>query len=572
MANVVTTQAATSVTSSYALANGTIVSLTGVCTRRGFEYGLTQIPANLVYTDGSFSTGAFSLTIGGLQNETTYYARAFIVVATVTYYGDWVSFTTASSGYQIIIGGLDRTADVLAQTLKITDEINEKVNSCAFRMVDLSALGAPADEVEVIIIKDSVRIFGGYATNVSPGRQKAGGLVDYQITCSDYTRDLDRFLVAKTYASQTDKAIIEDIINTYCSGLGITTSNVVEGVTIDSIAFNYVTPSAAIQKIAQLTGRYWYLDYNKDIHYFTIGATAAPFDLTEAQSNQYNGLELSRDSSNIKNRVYVRGGTELSDNYTESVKADGVQRQFMLSEKPHDLTMTEGAVSKTVGIKNIDDPAAYDYLMNFQEKYVECGTNTTTPAAGTTMAFTFKYEIPILVSVEDNDSIQERGAYEFLVTDKDISTTQAARDRASAELTDYANSIVDGSFETIVDGFKSGQALTVNPTNYGVNDTYIVQKVVMRSVGAGTFFYTVQVASAKTLGIIRFLIAMLEGNKNKMALDEDEVVDELFSIGDSLDSLQDSLVIDSFSPYSQWASDGYDANPNHMKWDQFQWM
>ena len=178
------------------------------------------------------------------------------------------------------------------------------------------------------------------------------------------------------------------------------------------------------------------------------------------------------------------------------------------------------------------------------------------------------------MAVENTTSILENGVKEFAIFDKTITTTVAARDRASAELTDYANNIIEGSFRTYENGFRSGQYITVNSTKFNVNTTYIVQSVEGQSLGGGQYIWTVNLASAKTMGIIKFLIELLEANKNLIELDDQEVVDELLSVTDSLlsDSLLDSLTIDSAGAYATWCSDSLQATPaTRARWDLFQW-
>lgn len=474
--------------------------------------------------------------------------------------------------YSIVINSIDRTNEVINNTIVIEDVLNDKANSCSFRLIDLGSNGAPATDDEIVITLDSgTIIFGGYITGVTLNKQPSG-VVEYGVRCTDYTYILDRYLAHRSYQSQTDAAVIADLVTRYCVGLGITTTNVVSGVTINSIKFNYVQVSQALRRIAELTGRNWYIDYEKDVHYFPLTTNAAPFNITSSTST-YSDLKISKDGSQLKNRVYVRGGTKLSDPTTYSVKGDGVARQFPLPDKPHDVSITVGGVSKSLGIKNIDT-TGYDWYLNFQEKYIEQDAGGTVVSSATTIVVTYTYDIPILVAVEDTASIAANGVKEFGIFDKSIDTTQAARDRASAELTDYANDIIEGSFVTYETGFRSGQYININLSEYGINDDYIVQKVIARSMGGGVYSYVVSIASSKTLGIIKFLIRLLEANKNLIELDDDEVVDELLLIQDSLlsDSLVDELTIDSTGPYFTWCTDSLDATPiTRARWDLFQW-
>lgn len=243
----------------------------------------------------------------------------------------------------------------------------------------------------------------------------------------------------------------------------------------------------------------------------------------------YKNLSLSLDNSAIRNRVYVRGSTKLSDFTTFSMVADGEQTVFNLPDKPHEITMTVDSVSKTIGIKNVDDPADFDYLLNYQEKYVECGS-ASAPIEGLVVEFTYKYDIPILVAIEDSDSIEEYGQLEYAIFDTDITTTEQARARAEAELADYAHPTYSGSFKTMQTGFVAGQQMKIDIVELGINQAFLVKSVKANSLGNGTFEYTISITSSRQLGIIKFLVGILESNKNALNISSDEVVDELTTV------------------------------------------
>lgn len=485
----------------------------------------------------------------------------------------WVNLEYRSfeeqTSYSVTIDGVDRTADVINKTLVINDELNDKVNTCNFRLQDLSGDGAPVGDDEIIITVNGVRYFGGLVARVTMAQLGPSELV-YDVECVDYTRLLDRRLVATSYQDMTAKEIIESIVEEFAEGEGITTHNVSEGPEIASISFNYVQISQALRQIAEATGRHWFIDYNKDIHYTPVQQNRAPF-IIDSTSNEQQRLKLLKDNSTIKNRVFVRGGLERSDTpIVEEVVADGDQRQFLLAEKPHDLVVKQGGVVKTLGIKFIDDAGAFDYLVNFQEKYVECGTNTTTPTNGTVMTFEYQYDFPILVSVEDNDSIVESGLHEFVIIDNQISSTQEARDRAGAELTDFADQLIEATYDTEFAGIRSGQYQRITLTEQNVDDDYIIKSVRSRSLGGGKFVFSVQLTSSKSMGIIKFLIELLEVSRSVGVFNRDERVDQLFTLSDSLDSLVDALSIDSAGYGFPWAQDS-GAPASSLKWDLGQW-
>lgn len=568
------TSPATSITSKTAQLNGNIVTTGGFTpTRRGFQINTVQYPDRELYDDGSFSAGAFSEVVDNLMPGTTYYFRAFAVNAEGTFYGSWESFTTATSTYATTINGVNRSSDILNETIVVEDVLNDEQNTLTFSLINRSGLGIPQNDQEIIITMDGgERLFAGKITTVNINSVLETGALKVDISCVDYVRLLDSNLVNKGYTGYTDKEIIEDVISTYCPGFGITTDNVIEGVTIDQINFNYVQPSQVFRRICDLTGRNWFIDYDKDIHYFPLTTDAAPFNINSS-SAQYFDLNISKDASQIKNRVYVRGGTRLSDATTHSQKGDGVKRQFILPDKPHDVSITVNGTPKTVGIKNVN-LSGFDFYVNFQEKYVEQDSGAGILGTGDTLAVNYTYDIPILVAVEDSVSIAANGQKEFAIFDKSISTQQAARDRASAELTDYASNLIEGGFKTFTHGFKSGQYLNINLSTYGVNADYIITKVVAHAFGAGNYYYEISLASAKTMGIIRFLIELLENNKNLIEVSDDEVVDNLLSVTDSLlsDSLTDNLTIDSMGAYATWCTDSLQSTPiTRARWDLFQW-
>ena len=564
--------AATDVLHRSVTGNAEILTGTSI-TSRGFELSTTGVTAERVFSeDGSFSTGTYSLSITDLLPGQVYSYRAFATNADGTGYSSWIDFTATAATYNVSIAGIDRTADIMNGSLTIQDILNDQQNTCSFDLMDLSGNGIPSGDQEIIItLNDGTKMFGGYLTEVSCSKN-GGGLVIASISCIDYSRLFDSNLVHKSYLDSTDKTIIEAIVSTYCSGLGITTDNVVEGVTISQVSFNYVQPSQAMRRICDATNRNWYIDYDKDIHYFPLNQTSTPFNLTDSETRFFD-INVSKDSASIKNRVYVRGGTYLSEFTTYSEVGDGAKTKFVLPDKPHEVTVTVNAVEKTVGIKNVNLDG-FDFYLNFQEKYLEQDEAGTVLTASDTIEVTYKYDIPILVVLENGTSIAQHGTKEFAIFDKSITTLEAARDRAQAELTDYANQVVEATFTTYEAGFFTGQTINVNLTDYGINDDYIVTRVNATSYGAGNYIYTVSLASAKTMGIIRFLVELLEANKNLIELDDDEVVDELFLLTDSLlsDSLTDNLTIDSAGPYSTWCTDSLDGSPStRAVWELLQW-
>lgn len=471
--------------------------------------------------------------------------------------------------YTITIDGIDRVAEVRKQSPNISDRINEVANTANFDVYDLHGFGKPNTGDEVIITSRGIRLFAGTVARnsvIALGNSEQY----YRVKCIDYTRSLDRRLVSATYKNMTDRAIIQAIVDEYCGGEDISTYFVTETIMVSQVSFNYVSVSKAIQQIADLTGCNWFIDYYKNLRYFPRTQQQAPFEI-DSDGSKHENLQIDFDETRLRNRVYVRGGTTLTTSpITENIVADGEQRVFLLAEKPHDVSVTINGTPATLGIKNIDDAASYDFLLSFQEKYIEAGTALTTPIAGAIIAVTYNYDVPILVAVEDSDSIEENGVYEFPIIDKQITTSEQAINRAIAELTDYADDIVEGSYETREVGVRTGQYQRVRYGSRGVDDDYVVDSVTYKAIGGGLFNITITLTSAKTLGIIRFLLNILQMNRTVGEFDEDEQVDQLLTLVDTLDSLMDSMTSDSTGYTFKWSNDA-GTTPNKLKWDLGSW-
>jgi hypothetical protein len=179
--------------------------------------------------------------------------------------------------YTLTINGTDRTREIVNKRVIIEDSEGHEPSGLEFTMDNRDGGAVPEGDQEVIITQSGVRLFAGRILRVVP--HMLGDFAEFDVYCVDYTRDLDRNLVVEGFQDMTDKQIIEYIVDQYCGGTGITYSNVTEGVTVNQVAFNYMPPSQCFTQLAELTGRMWYIDYNKDIHYGVKDGEQAPFNI-----------------------------------------------------------------------------------------------------------------------------------------------------------------------------------------------------------------------------------------------------------------------------------------------------
>lgn len=204
----------------------------------------------------------------------------------------------------ITIAGVSANSRVRQDSLVITDELDEAPNTCAFNVQGT----APTTGQEVIVALGALnnKVFAGHITQVEQGYEGIRANVLWRVTCVDYTRLLDRRKVIKRYTAQSASAIVADILSTYTTGF--TAANVASGLaTVDEITFTMDEVSRALTRLAKTIGASWYVDYDRDVHFFITETVDAPDSITDAQLEVRN-LTKGSDLSQIRTRVVVEGG------------------------------------------------------------------------------------------------------------------------------------------------------------------------------------------------------------------------------------------------------------------------
>ena len=102
-----------------------------------------------------------------------------------------------------------------------------------------------------------------------------------------------------------------------------TTNNVADGLIVSEISFDYVQVSEAITKIAEICGYEWYVDYDKDVHFFAKNAYPAPFQLDDNQED-YKDLIINVDISQLRNRVFVKSSGYKDPYFSDVFIGDGI--------------------------------------------------------------------------------------------------------------------------------------------------------------------------------------------------------------------------------------------------------
>ena len=418
--------------------------------------------------------------------------------------------------FTVTINSVDRTSSIKKGSFSKRDVLNQQVDTCAFEVRKYGTKTyVPEVGHEVVVTRDSTTIFGGIILRITERIDSNPKVLLYRVECVDYSQYLKRQLVTERYENETVANIIDDLVANYtAAGDSITTNNVSASIEVESFSFNRLTVAECLEKLANSLSYVWYVDYDKDIHFYPKNTETAPFSLSDSSENYiFNSLQIIEDLSQIRNSVLVQGGEAVSDSSrTETFDGDGTKSTFALANKfDSKPTVEVGGVGQTVGTEYLDDDASFDCMWNFNEKYIRF-TAGNIPASGTNnIEVTGTYLFPIVVKVPAPASIADYGTYEFAITDRSIRSTDEAIERALAELRSYQAEFYEGQFRTYNDGLRSGQVLTIDSMQRGKTITVLIQSVEarMRDPLGTTLEYTVRFATLKSIGIIEYLQAQL---------------------------------------------------------------
>lgn len=449
----------------------------------------------------------------------------------------------------LTINALNKTKSVQWKSLKVTNVLTNQVDTAGFDVLyeGVANTFKPRIGHVVTILDGASTVFSGPIVRVNE-RAVAYGAIMYSIECSDYSRFLDRKLVVEVYQDITVAAIIADIVSTYTTD-GFTTTNVDCDIVVNYVAFNYETVTDCLKQLAELTSFDWYVDENKDIHFFSRETNAAPFSLEDDSGNwEYTSLVLRNDNSQIRNQIYVRGGEYLGTEFTAVILATGSDTIYPVGYRYQDFDVTLTGHVLNVGIDGLDNPDLFDVLYNFQEKIIRF-RDARKPTASSDIRVSGKPYVPVIVKVADFESQAAMvtaeggdGVYEHVIIDKSIASKEGARDRARAEIVRYKSTIVEGEFRTTTAGLRAGQQIALNIVSRDIDASYIINKVSYKMWTPNVMSYQVSLISTKTFGILDWMQRQLRDEKKTIQINPDEIQD-VVNIADAEISIEELIAV-----------------------------
>lgn len=444
--------------------------------------------------------------------------------------------------------GTNITEHVSTDGVSISDEQNSTRDSLSFTVEKAPGGFTPLLNAEIIVTLDGTRIFGGTILSFETSVE-APPTVNYEVECVDFTHQLDRRLISERFIGETAEDIIAFLKDAYAPTF--TVNNVDASQEIARISFNRLAFSACLDKLAKLNNSVWYVDYNKDIHFFAKNNEPAPFNLTDTSSNYItSSLRVRSDLSQLRNIIEVVGGKAPIAARSTLHAGDGETTEFPTNFEFSELpTVTVNGDPQSVGVEYLDT-AGFDCYWSQQQKYVRFDETNIPPAptTGTTnVVLTGTPLVPLVAVVPDTDSIETYGEFEFAVREEALSSEEETISRGLAELEAYADKLNEASFDTYTPGLRSGQLLNITSTLHDVSSDYVIRSVQFRPYPNGSELagvWSVKLASTATMSLVDALRKLL--SKEELEDDERQVllafyrVTDRATVGDSVDEPETS--------------------------------
>lgn len=436
---------------------------------------------------------------------------------------------------QVLIGGVDRSADIVRSSLSIADAVNQR-STASFIMED--SAGQPEVGQDILIYDDAELIFGG-SIDEPENEGLPGGAISYQVSCVDHHEKADRRLVAEVYENWLAGDIVKDLRAKYLNDEGITVGTIQDGQIINKAVFNYIPASQSLDELSEITGFQWLIRPNKQLDFFERGTFATPFDIDD--TSRVDNFRIRRHRQEYRNRQYLRAGQDVTTVQTRTFKGDGETQVFTvelpLAKVP---TVKVNGVTKTVGIREVE--TGKDWYWQKNDKTISQDKDGTKLTSADTLTIEFQGFYPLIIVAEDPEEINNRqsteggtGIYEAIEEKASIDTRDAALDYTNGLLRRYARIGKVVTFNTSQAGLKPGMLLSVTRTDHGVSGQMLISRVTITDPGRadGELSYAIECLDGEAVGgWINFFKKMAQSGKT-FVIRENEILVKLLTFRDS---------------------------------------
>lgn len=256
----------------------------------------------------------------------------------------------------------------------------------------------------------------------------------------------------------------------------ITTNNLdTTSTTIDKITFANISVYDALRQLAEISGFYFYVDTDKDLHFNQKESISSGITLDNTNIKR---AEFVTTDSDQFTKITVRGSRQLSAAQSiQTTGTDNVGSNYFLDAKPYNVGVTLSGATNTIlqpgGIKNLSDPSIENvkFLVDFQGRSITLTSGTTagdnTQSNGSVVIIDYQRSTPI-ISIR---SVPSQYPKHKVITDLNIKDIEEATTKANSILNESQNPKTSGRLE--INGLlniTTGDTVTVDLPNHNQNN------------------------------------------------------------------------------------------------------
>lgn len=477
---------------------------------------------------------------------------------------------------QILNGVTDISTSVDWHSIDMTSVVTKEKGGLRFDVIKANSPAIPNIGDTIYLKYNGTLLFGG--TCIEKQTVIDGGILQrVHITCADWGYKFDSKVVHKTYQNMDPSDIVKDIVANFTAA-GFTTANVKKAnFLIASMKFNYEQPTKCIEALAKQIGWDWYIDANKDVHFFfaTTGTGSselnpAPFNIDDTSGNiLWPTLDVDMSIANLKNSIFVIGGTmyraktasDTPDKYTT------IAGQFVYPiAYPYDTTTLAGGtatlkvtldgVTQSIGIDGQTDPSTVNVLYNNGSGGGAQGGSpfikfTSDPGGGHALKVYGNATLPIVAHLTSPSSINTYGELQDTIVDKQIKSVQEAQARANAELIQFDHPIYDVKFSTLQAGLAIGQTIFLNSVLLGiVNYQLLIRRVEAVGYSPTELLFKIEALGSDNVTFNDIMMTLLQRSLADNTTPDNTILQVVVPIEETL-HLHDAVTISAASgPYA----------------------
>jgi len=419
------------------------------------------------------------------------------------------------------------------QTCRTTLSATDRAGSFGLELPtpDNSLIDAFPVGSDVQITQDE-NLFRGWV--IKPPKALDGKLRTLVLEGSTYTSRTQKIIVTESYINTAISDIVIDLFTKYVPWA--TRTNIQPCAKTITIRFGDDYLWDAMEQLCQIAAYEWYIDEELDVNFFGGSERINPITLSQASRNFRKGTaNLSPDASKLVNKLWVKGGKATSDPYAQAitVSAETPIQLYYTPRAPdgESVAVLIGGIAKTVGIQNLDKAETKDFLLNVSEKLLI--PDLCTSGTG---SITYRYEYPIKLLLEDQESQAKYGLFEDVLK---VNTNDKvlAYDQGLDYLAKYANPVITGSIEPAYGVYRPGELIKVEIPGLNVNDYMQIKEVTYESVtGMGIVNRSLQLVSRErdAVSILKDLNKRLAKLEKTLYNDNEGPVEKYVYFADSV--------------------------------------